>query len=107
MVVVAAGRAFERGERFAAVSRFISCDRRGVDDLFVARIDVDLGEVTAARPRASIGADASPRFAGIVRAIDAAELWRIDSRINRVRITRSDCDADASETLFERRQTFC
>src|SRR6185437_503563 len=39
------------------------------------------------------------------RTIDATELRRIDSRIDRVRITWSDGDADASETLFERRQT--
>src|SRR5262249_50597433 len=72
VVIVAAGRTFERCERLAAVSRAISCDRGGVDDLLVAWIYVDLGKVTAARPGTSISADATPRFAGIIRAIDSA-----------------------------------
>jgi hypothetical protein len=107
VIVVAAGRAFERGPRLAAVRRFIRRNRGGIYDVFVARIDVNLREVAAARPCTSIGANAPPRFTGIVRTVDATELRRIDCRIQSLWITRSYCDADASETLFECWQTFC
>ncbi len=107
MVVVATGRAFVSVPRLAAVRRFISGDRRRVDDLLVARVDIDFREVTAARPRSPVSADTSPRFACVVRTIDAAELRRIDSCVDCVWITRSNCDPDASESLFESWQTVC
>ena len=84
MVIIATWRTLKCRPRLATVSRAISSDSCGVDDLFVTRIDVDFREVTAAGPRTPVSADAPPRFTRIVRAIDATELRRIDSCINSI-----------------------
>src|SRR6185369_13727624 len=107
VVIVSARRTFECRPRLAAISRTVSCDCRSVDSLFVARIDVDFRKVTAARPWPPVGADAPPRFSGIVRAINTTELRRIHRCIECIRIAGSNCDSDASQPLFESGQPVC
>src|SRR5204863_8881087 len=66
--------------------------------------DVDLGEVAAACPRTSIVRSPLPGLTGVVRTIDAAALRRIDSRVDRLWITRRNREGHAAETLRRRGQ---
>src|SRR5262249_25614182 len=81
VIVVAAGRSLDGGERLAAIGRAIG---RGVGDVYhvlVLRIDFYLGEVEAAAPNALLTVDALPAFAGIVGAVDAAQARRVHHRV--------------------------
>ena len=70
VVVVAARRAFDRGERAAAVHRAIRRRVRGVDDVGVLRVDANVREVVAAAPHAALGVHLTPALARIVRSIE-------------------------------------
>src|SRR5439155_17735434 len=75
-----------------------------VDNVLVLRINFHLGEIAAAAPQALLAVDASPTFAGVVGAIDAAEPGRIDQGIKALRIVRRRADADPAQPLFRGRQ---
>ena len=68
--IVAAGRAFEAGERVAAVRGFIARGVDGVDDVGVLGVHVDAAVVAAlAVPDARVGrVHLAPRGAGVVGA---------------------------------------
>ena len=65
MVVVAARGALDGSEGLAAVGRAIGRGVGDIDDVFVFRIDFDLGKVAAASPGSPFIADLMPILAGI------------------------------------------
>src|SRR5579871_2529131 len=104
MIVVAAGRPLDGGDGRAAGRRAV--DRRigDVDGILIPGVHLDLGEVEAAAPDAFLVVDAPPTFAGVVGAVQAAELGGIDQGVNAARVVGGNADADAAELLFRRGQ---
>src|SRR6185503_7205637 len=74
VIVVAAGRAFDRRPRLARISRAIHRRVHHVNDVCVLRIDGDLFEVPAAVPQSLVARQPRPRGAAVVRSKHAAFL---------------------------------
>ena len=103
VVVVAAGRAFDRRERLSAVGRAIRGRVGRVDDVGIGRIDADVGEVVAASPDARFGVHPRPARARIVRSVEAG-CARGRPRVDPFPVTRRDADPDAAHAVGVRRQ---
>ena len=106
LVIVAPGRAFESQKCFSAVGRL---PRRGVcnvDDLRIVRRNGDARCTGAAATDATVGVYLSPRFAGIVGAVDASIFLCLHGRINTVRQAVRNGNADAAQTIIRRRKAF-
>src|SRR5207244_2992795 len=95
MIIVAAGRAFDRRPLLAAISRSIDGRVRHVNRISVLWIGNDLLEVPTAVPQSFIAGKPGPGCARIFRAKDTA-LLRIDGGINPIVIDRGDRDANPS-----------
>src|SRR5205085_3694743 len=86
VVVVAAGRSLPGVVGVTAVGRAIGRGVGRINYVGVARVNLHLGEVAAAAPHARLVVDALPRFARVVRAVDAAELRRVNVRVESLRV---------------------
>ena len=95
MIIVAAGRAFDRRPLLAAISRSIDGRVRHVNSISVLRVGGDFLEVPTAVPQSLIAGQPGPGCARIFRAKDAA-LLRIDGDINPIVVNRRDRDANPS-----------
>ena len=103
VVVVAARRALDRGERVAAVDRTIRRGVRRVDDVGVGRVDAHVAEVVAAPPHARLRVDQRPGRAGIVRSVETGGA-RGDPRVNPLRIGRRDADPYPAQAVSRGRK---
>src|SRR5207237_7757405 len=74
VVVVSSGRAFDGGEVLAAIGGAIAGSIRNVNDVGIAGINFDLGEIRAAAPDARFIVHFAPAQAGIIRTIYSAEV---------------------------------
>src|SRR5207244_7365450 len=97
--------ALEGDEGLAAVRGAVGTGVGDVEDVFVFRIDLDLGEVVAASPQAPLAVDKAPAIAGVVGAIEAAGLG-VDHGEDKFRVAAGDADADASQAFARRGQAF-
>src|SRR5205085_5497651 len=95
MIIVAAGRAFDRRPLLAAISPSIDGRVRHVNSISVLRVGGDFLEVPTAVPQSLIAGKPGPGRARIFRAKDAA-LLRIDGDINPIVVNRRDRDANPS-----------
>ena len=101
VIVVAARRALERLERLTGVGRLVQRRVARVDDVGVAGVDGDSGEVPAALPDAPVRAREPPANAGVVGRVQAAGLRvdRVDHCIDAPADARSERESDAAELL--------
>src|SRR6266850_253665 len=98
MIIVTAGRAFDRRPAFAGVDRSIHGRIHHVESVRVFRIDSNLFKVPAAVPDAFVAGDLCPRGAGIVRRKQATFLC-IDDGIHTIAVHGSDGDPDVASTF--------
>src|SRR5205823_1937375 len=99
VIVVAARRTAEGGERAASVRGLPGYDARRIDDVRIHRIDLDLGEVVGALGDARIVADPCPALPGVVGAVEKATLLRRDGGEEARGARRRDAEADPSEAV--------
>ena len=106
MIVVAAGRAFDRRPRGAAVAR---APRRGIGrirDVAIAWIGGDPGEILGATANAFFAIGFLPGRTGVVAAVDAATVRFFDECENSGGIGGRNADADASDIGGQSRREF-
>ena len=106
VVIIAAGRAFDGGERMTAIGGAVGGSVADVDGVFVIRRDADPGEIEAASPDALFIVHALEIFAGVVGTKKPSDLRSVREGENAIRIIRRDADSDAAKALFIGGQAF-
>src|SRR5206468_1518352 len=99
VIVVPAGRSLDGREGTARVGGAVGRNVCDVDCVFVSGVDAHAGKIVAAPPDAFVVVDALPAFARIVRAVEAAELGRIDEGVDAVAIGWGDTYSNAAQAL--------
>ena len=89
MIIVAAGRAFDRRPRLARIRRAICGCIHDVNSIGVPRISSNLFKVPAAIPQPLVARDSRPRRASIIRTKDAA-IFRVHGGIDSISARRRD-----------------
>src|ERR1035438_5737323 len=106
VVVVASGSTFYGGEIFPPIGRTIG---RGVGDInliFISRIDAHAAKIIAAPVDTLLVVHLLPAFAGVVGAVDAAALFRIDPGIHAVGVAWRYRGANAADAFGLAGQSF-
>ena len=105
LIIVAAGRAAPAVPGLAAVGRFPADHARGINDVWILRIDPHHRQIAAAdaRARALVGRGQRPVFAPVVGAIKLPGVERRDGGDERVRRARRDREIGLHDVV---RQTF-
>src|SRR5258706_8628552 len=101
MIIVAAGRALEHLECFAAIAGPVRRDVRQVDQIGIFGVHIDFAEIPAAADDARVGADAGPVLAGIVGAVESATGLSVDDRVY-VPAPGAACDCNAAPSPVAR-----
>ncbi len=104
LVVVAARRAANGGERPAAVGGLPRHNRRHVHDVRIRGVHAHVGGIVRPRDDARVCVHPRPGLAGIIGSIDAGKRAGLDRREQPVATGRRDGDADSPQSLPKRRQ---
>src|SRR5206468_10531106 len=97
-VVIAVTR-WQQIKSFSAINRTKQPGVQKVNCVSGFRVSIDFAEIPGALPKAAVIIYTGPMLSGVIGTIKAA-LFRLDDRINAVRIGTGHRDADLTEDSF-------